>query len=91
MQKYGEFSKNYNLNLKALSGFYIALTDIKNEKLWVEFLQEHIETEIIYPPILLLRLKNRDSALQIGALEIVKEYSKDFIEFLINNKKKNSN
>ena len=89
--KYGELSKNHNLNLKALSGFYIALTDIKNETLWVEFLQENIDTEIIYPPILLLKLKNTYSALQIGALEIVKEFSKDFIDFLINNKKKNNN
>jgi len=90
VRKYGELSKNYNLSLKALSGFYIALTDIENETLWVEFLQENIDTEIVYPPILLLRLKNTDSALQIGALDIVKEYSKGFIEFLINNKKTNN-
>jgi hypothetical protein len=83
--KYSEHSKNYNLNLKALSGFYITLTDIKDETLWVEFLQKNIYTEIIYPPILRLKLKNTDSPMQIGALEIVKKYSKNLVEFLVNN------
>ncbi len=81
--KYGEIPKLHNIFLKALSGFYITLTDIKKEALWVEFLQDNINAEIIYPPILCLKLNNAESPLEIGVLEIVKDYSNDFIEFLI--------
>jgi len=86
--KYREVSKNNNLVIKILSGFYITLTDIKIEPTLVEFLQENITAEIIYPPILSLKLNRLDLALEIDAFEIVKVYSNDFIEFLINNKKK---
>jgi hypothetical protein len=85
--KYREISKINNLILKAISGFYIALTDIKNETLWAEFLQDNINTEIIYPPILCLKLKNAESPLKIGVLEIVKDYSNDLIEFLLKKNK----
>jgi len=78
--KYGEVSKINNLILKALSGFYIALTDIKTEPFWVEFLQDHINTEIIYPPILCLKLSRANLADLNGVLELVKDYSNDFID-----------
>ena len=82
--KYGEISKNNNLVVKALSGFYMALTNIKTEPFWVEYLQGNINAEVIYPPILRLKLNSAELALEIGVLEIVKEYSHDFIEFLLN-------
>ena len=85
--KYREISNNCNLIVKALSGFYIALADIKIEPFWVEFLQDNINAEIIYPPILRLKLNRAGLALENGALEIVKAYSNDFIEFFIENKK----
>ncbi len=84
--KYREISNN-NLIIKAISGFYIALADIKIEPFWVEFLQDNINAEIIYPPILRLKLNRAGLALENGALEIVKDYSNDFIEFFIENKK----
>ncbi len=84
--KYREISNN-NLIVKAISGFYIALADIKIEPFWVEFLQDNINAEIIYPPILRLKLNRAGLALENGALEIVKDYSNDFIEFFIENKK----
>jgi len=87
--KYGEVSKNENLTVKAVSGFYIALADIKIERIWVEFLQENLTIEMIYPPILRLKLNQAGLALEDGALEFIKEYSSDFIEFFILMKKKN--
>lgn len=81
--KYGEISENNNLSLKVLSGFYIAFTDIENDKLWGEFLQGNINAEIIYPPILYLRLNGLEIAQEIDVFEIVKVYSNDFIEFII--------
>ena len=86
--KYGEITDNNNFIVKAMSGFYIAPSDIKIEPLWVESLQENINTETIYPPILRLKLNKAGLALENRALDIVKEYSNDFIEFLINNKKR---
>jgi hypothetical protein len=86
--KFGEISKINNLILKALSGFYIAITNIKIEPLWVEFLQEKVKAEIIYPPILHLKLNIAEFALENGALELIKDYSNNLIEFFIENKKK---
>ena len=86
--KYGEISKNNNLIVKALSGFYITLADIKIKPLWVEFLQNNITAEIIHPPILHLKLNKTDLVLEKGVLELVKNYSNDFIEFFINYIKK---
>ena len=82
--KFGEISKYNNLRVKALSGFYITLADIKVEPSWLEFLQENINFEIIYPPILHLNLNRTELITENEAFEIVKDYSNDFIEFFIN-------
>lgn len=55
----------------------------------MNFLQENINAEMVYPPILSLRINKTELTLEDGALEIVKEYSKDFTRFFIENKKKN--
>lgn len=81
--KYRETSNNCNLVVRAISGFYIAPSDIKIEPFWIEFLQKNINAEMIYPPILSLKLNRAKLALENGALEIVKAYSNDFIEFFI--------
>jgi len=87
--KYGEITNNNNFIVKAMSGFYITPSDIKIKPLWVESLQENINAETIYPPILRLKLNKAGLALENRALDLVKEYSNDFIEFLVNNKKRN--
>jgi flavodoxin len=81
--KYREISNSNNLIVKTVSGFYIAPSDIKVEPFWIESLQENINAEMIYPPILNLKLNREEIALEDGALEIVKAYSNDFIEFFI--------
>ena len=81
--KYGEISNNNNFIVKAISGFYIVPFDIKIEPFWIESLQENINAEMVYPPILSLKLNRAELALENGALEIVKAYSNDFIEFFI--------
>ncbi|MFX1431879.1 MAG: Lrp/AsnC family transcriptional regulator, partial [Promethearchaeota archaeon] len=35
-----------------ISGFHIALADIKVEPFWIEFLRDNVRAELIYPPIL---------------------------------------
>lgn len=81
--EYGEISKSNNLIVKAISGFYVTLTEITVEPLWVEFFQDNIKAELIYPPILRLKLNRADLAIEDGALELVKDYCNDFIEFFI--------
>ena len=88
LHKYKEISNKNNLNIKAVSGFYVAPVEIKTEPFWVEFLQETIKAEIVYPPILRLKLDSADLSLENRTLELIKEYSNDFIEFFINNKKR---
>lgn len=81
--EYGEISKSNNLIVKAISGFYVTLTEITVEPLWVGFFQDNIKVELIYPPILRLKLNRADLAIEDGALELVKDYCNDFIEFFI--------
>ena len=83
--KYWEISKNYNLIVKAISGFYVALTNVTVEPFWVEFLHDNVRAEIIYPPILRLKLNFSEISLENGTLELVKAYSNDFIEYFIEN------
>lgn len=58
------------------------------EPFWVEFLHDNVKAEIIYPPILRLKLKLTELSLENRTPELIKEYSNDFIELFINNKKK---
>ena len=86
--KYWEISKNNNKIIKLISGFYITLADIEIEPFWVQLLHENLKGELVYPPILHLKLNNTGLELESGALELVKEYSNNFIDFIINKKKK---
>jgi len=84
--KYREISKNKNLIINAISGFYVALTDITVEPFWFEFLQDNVRAKITYPPLLRLKLNKAELALENGAHNIIKDYSKEFIEYMIKNK-----
>jgi len=85
--KYGEISNKSNLIIKAISGFYVTLADVLVEPSWIEFLQGNVNAEIIYPPILHLKFNIAELVLEDGVLELVKDYTNDFIDFLINNVK----
>ncbi|HDZ16974.1 hypothetical protein LCGC14_0828370 [marine sediment metagenome] len=65
------------------------LAVIKVEPFWVEFIHDNVKADKFYPPILRLKPNNTGLELENGALELVKNYSNDFIEFIINNSKKN--
>jgi len=86
--KYGEVLNKSNLIIKAISGFYVTLADILVEPSWMEFLQGNVNAEIIYPPMLHLKFNIAELVLEDGALELIKDYTNDFIEFLINNQDK---
>ena len=84
--KYGEISKKSNLTIKAISSYYISVADIQVEPSWIEFLQENVNAERIHPPILCLKFGLAELVLEDGSLELVKDYTNDFIDFLIYNK-----
>ncbi len=84
--KYREISKKSNLIIKTLSGFYVTLADIQVEPSWIEFLQGNVNAEIIYPPMLHLKFNIAELVLEDGALELVKDYTNDYIEFFLRNK-----
>ena len=85
--KFWEISKKENLTVKSVSGFYVILTDNSKYPLWVEFFQGNVKAEKMFPPILRLKLNTADLSLKNGTLELVNEYSNDFIDFFINNEK----
>jgi len=87
--RYNEISKKSNLIIKSVSGFYVTLPNISVESFWINFLQNNINAEKVFPPILHLKFNMTDLALENGALKLVKDYTQEFIEFLINDKKKN--
>ncbi|TKJ19264.1 MAG: hypothetical protein CEE43_15950 [Promethearchaeota archaeon Loki_b32] len=84
--KYWEISNERKNTLKAISGFYIVQTDISVEPLWVEFFNSKVRAELIFPSILRLRLNVEELSLENGTPELIKKYSNDFVEFIINNK-----
>ena len=84
--KYREIAKTKNITIIAVSGFFIAQTDITIAPIWIESLQTNINAEIIFPPILRLKLNKEELALENDSLEIIKAYSNDFIEFFLNYK-----
>ena len=85
--KYGEISNKSNLIIKAISGFYVTLADVLVEPSWIEFLQSNVNAEIFYPAILHLKFNKAKLVLEDGALGLVKDYTNDFIDFLIINLK----
>ncbi len=85
--KFWEISKKGNLTVKSVSGFYVILTGISVHPLWVDFFQDNVKAENIYPPILRLKLNTAELSLENGTLELVNQYSNDFIDFIINNEK----
>lgn len=86
--KFWELSREKNIDLKAISGFYVKLAEIKVEPFWVEQLYDKVKPNLIYPPILRLKLDKVGLGLENDALDLIKEYSNDFIEFIINNNTK---
>jgi len=86
--KFKEISKKQKITLKGISGFYIVLPDINSEPFWTEFIYDNVKAEIIHPPILRLKLKRGELELENGAHDMIKEYSTDFIKFLVNSKDK---
>jgi hypothetical protein len=86
--KYKEISKKKNLIVKGISGFCVEMKDTSVEPFWAEFFCDNVKTEMIYPPILHLIFNREELALENGTYQKVKDFSNDFIEYFIENKKR---
>lgn len=89
LTEYSEISKKNKLTVKTVSGFYISLPRISVEPFWIEFLQEYVNAEKIFPPILHLNFNSAELALEDGALVLIKNYTNEFFEYLVNDINKN--
>lgn len=84
IQEYGNLLKKNNNNIKFFSGFYFKLADTKTQANWINFIQDNIKFELIYPPVLGLLIDNNDLLLEIGVLEVFNMYSNDLIKYICN-------
>jgi hypothetical protein len=84
MLKYNKISHDKNLVLKVLAGFFVTLGDIPVKALWVKFLEDYIKADLIYHPILHLKVNKEDFSLEDRNLDLIKEYTSNFIEFIMN-------
>ena len=82
-----ELSNKKEFTLYGISGYYLASSEMQNQPLWVDFLQDNIKAEIIYPPILRLKIYSEELTLETGAFELIQEYCNDLIEFTIYQRK----
>ncbi len=87
--KFGEISNSRDFVLRCVSGFCVTTPNITVQPLWIKFLEENIKTEMIFPPLLHLKLNLKNLTLENGTLDLVKKYSDDIIEYYINNEKGN--
>ena len=82
-----ELSNKKEFTLYGISGYYLASSEIQSQPLWVDFLQDNIKAEFIYPPILRLKIYSEELTLETGAFELIQEYCNDLIEFTIYQRK----
>ncbi len=81
--RYREISNNNSDTIKAISGFYITPSDSEIEPSWVDTLQEYINAEMVYPPILSLKINRADLSLENSAHELVKDYLNNIIKKIL--------
>lgn len=87
--KFGEISNSRDFVLRCVSGFCVTTPNITVQPLWIKFLEENVKTEMIFPPLLHLKLNLKNLTLENRTLDLVKKYSDDIIEYYINNEKGN--
>ncbi|MFW9825933.1 MAG: hypothetical protein ACFFE4_23540, partial [Candidatus Thorarchaeota archaeon] len=78
LTKYSKVSKNKNLIVRAVSGYYVALTNGTIQPSRFTFQLRNILADNIYPPILSLKINKADLSLENGSLESINEFSNLF-------------
>lgn len=86
--KYCEMSNRINLILRIMSGFCVSTSSSSDRPLWNNFLKDNIKAKMLYPPLLHLKLNIKNFCLENEAIDLIKEYSDDFIKYIIKNEDK---
>ncbi|TFG04386.1 MAG: hypothetical protein EU539_10915 [Promethearchaeota archaeon] len=83
--KYKVISNEKKIILKLVTGFYIKFTTNKVKPLLFEFIRDNVKSNILFPPILCLKLAKTDLILENESLNEFKNYLNDLIEYIIDN------
>jgi hypothetical protein len=86
VDKFSELCKKNQLVINYTSCYYVTSTNIDLKTFWLNFLRENNFYQTIFPPILQLKMEQGGMTLEKNVLKLVKDYSNEFIEFLIDNK-----
>jgi len=81
---YINFLKQKEKQIKLISGFYVTPSDLTIKPVWIDIIRDHIGSDLIYPPVLHLNLNREKLKLENKASDIINEYCKEFIEFILN-------
>lgn len=81
-----ELCNQNKLVLKSISNYCVTSTEIDAKNPWINFFRKNFFSLPVFPPILQLKLKSGGLALEKNVIKSVKDYSNEFIEFLIDNR-----
>jgi hypothetical protein len=76
-------SKNRNLSIKAISGFYVIITDPSKDPLWLELLVEKFNKYKTNPSILRLKLNVETLVLEDKSADLIKEFADEIIDYCL--------
>ena len=86
--KFSELCKKRPLVINSISSYWVTSEKNDMKPIWIKFFRDYNLSIGIFPPVLQLKLKEGGLNLEKNGLKSVKDYSNEFIEFLINNKKR---
>ena len=81
--KYVDISNQKNYILQFISGYYVKLANIAIKPSWIEILQNNIRSKNKLFPILHLELDREVLKLDNKAYDLLKNFSKSIIEYII--------
>ncbi|MFX0075918.1 MAG: hypothetical protein ACFE96_10780, partial [Candidatus Hermodarchaeota archaeon] len=84
--KFSELCDSAQLIIKSISGYCVCSPNFDVNHYWINLFQQNNLSLTIFPPILKLNIKKGGLTLENNVLQLVKDYSNDFIEFLIKDK-----
>jgi hypothetical protein len=84
--KFSELCNKEHLIIKSISVYYVGSIKFDVNHYWINLFQKNKLSIIFFPPILQINMKKGGLKLENNVLQLVKDYSNDFIEFLIKNK-----
>jgi len=86
LARFAEQCRKNEQNIKSVSAYFITSPEIDVKKPWIDFYRKNPFSLAIFPPILHFKLK--ELTLEKSVIKSIKDYSNEFIELFITNKKR---